>query len=165
MLNAAHWIQTLSLQPHPEGGWFREVYRAPGVIPGAALPEIGASRAYATSIYYLLEVGQRSALHRIKQDELWHFHAGQPLEVRVIHPDGRGEALRVGLSEGATPQAVVPAGCWFGATHPEGTAPGAYTLVGCTVAPGFDFDDFELAERGALVTRFPQHRAWIEALT
>ncbi|MFN3201968.1 MAG: cupin domain-containing protein [Bradymonadia bacterium] len=165
MPTAQHWITTLELQPHPEGGWYRETYRATGQIPGDALQSIGASRSYVTSIYYLLEHGQRSALHRIKQDEMWHFHDGHPLDVEVIHPDGRHEVLRVGLSEDATPQAVVPAGCWFGARHGGDIPAGAFTLVGCTVAPGFDFDDFEMAEQDQLLAMYPEHRALIEAMT
>lgn len=167
MPTAEEWIDALDLRPHPEGGWYREVYRASGSIPQGSLPGFGGDRSYATSIYYLLQHGQRSALHRIKQDELWHFHDGHPLEVHALHPDGRAEVIRLGLSVagGESPQGVVPAGAWFGAAHPEETPEGAFTLVGCTVAPGFDFEDFEMATRASLLEQYPQHGVLICKLT
>lgn len=159
------WINELQLQPHPEGGWYREVYRANESIAQAALPDrFTGDRAFSTSIYYLLGPGDISALHRIRQDEIWHFYDGSSLVVDVIYPDGRAETLRVGrdLNAGELPMAVVPAGSWFGAT--ADTSDG-YSLVGCTVAPGFDFDDFELPSRAELLERFPQHCELIKRLT
>jgi predicted cupin superfamily sugar epimerase len=118
----------------------------------------------ATAIYFLLSGSQFSALHRIKSDEIWHFYAGSSLAVEAIHPDGTRQTWRVGvdLAAGDLPQAVVPAGAWFGA---EMIDKRAYALVGCTVSPGFDFADFELAERSALLARFPQHAGVILRLT
>lgn len=155
----AYWIETLDLCPHPEGGYFRETYRSSEEIAHGALPaRFSGARAFATAIYFLLPGDAFSAFHRIRADELWHFHAGAALTIHLIAPGGDYRALMVG-PDGPF-QAVVPAGCWFGAE-----AAGAYALVSCTVAPGFDFDDFELADRQALSDAYPQHRALIERLT
>ncbi|MCO6047978.1 cupin domain-containing protein [Aeoliella sp. ICT_H6.2] len=164
-LSQEQWIEALSLAPHPEGGWFREAYRASESIPRDALPErFTGERSFSTSIYYLLGPGDFSALHRIRQDELWHFYDGSPLLVEVIHPDGRAEQLKMGrdLSAGQTPMGVVPAGSWFGA---HVATEDGYSLVGCTVAPGFDFEDFEMPSRAELLEQFPSHRKLIERLT
>lgn len=159
------WIHLLDLQPHPEGGWYREVYRASELIPRAGLPfRFSGDRSCSTAIYYLLGASDFSALHRIRQDEVWHFYDGSPLSVHIIHPTGEAEQVLLGrdLNAGQRPMAVVEHGCWFGAHVDSGDG---YSLVGCTVAPGFDFDDFELAERSQLIERFPQHRPLIERLT
>jgi predicted cupin superfamily sugar epimerase len=162
---ARSWIERLELQPHPEGGFFRETYRATGTIARDALPVgYGGSRSFATSVYFLLPSGAVSALHRLRSDELWFFHAGSPLVVTSIAPDGTLTQTRVGPdpARGEHLQATVAAGCWFGAAV---EAPGSFALVGCVVAPGFDFADFELGERAVLLRVFPQHRADIERLT
>ena len=165
MPDAAYWIDRLGLQPHPEGGYFRESYRSPERLePGAIDGDHEGPRSLATAIYFLLDGGSFSALHRLKSDELWLFHDGMPLTVHAIDPSGAYRTYRLGLGvdDGRRPQAAVPAGSWFGATvdDPEG-----YALVGCTVAPGFDFDDFELADRDVLTARYPEHAALIARLT
>jgi predicted cupin superfamily sugar epimerase len=160
---AADWIARLGLVPHPEGGWYRETYRAAESI--AAPPaRFGGPRSHSTAIYFLLEAGGVSRLHRIKSDEVWHFYAGDPLLLSVIAPTGTLTVHRLGPAPDAAarPQAVVPAGAWYGAQLAPG---GAWALTGGTVAPGFDFADFELGDRRRLVAEFPQHRALIEALT
>ena len=154
MKTTQDWIDSLQLLPHPEGGFYRETYRSP--LP-VEFPNFSGARAVSTAIFFLLPAGNVSAFHRIKSDEIWHFYAGQPLTIHLIATDGRLAALTVGPD---LPQAVVPAGCWFGATVEQG-----YALVGCTVAPGFDFCDFEMAERSALLGMYPQHRTIIERLT
>jgi len=161
---AQDWIDRLHLQPHPEGGYFRETYRAPLILPPSALPVHGGDRAASTAIYFLLEGDQFSAFHRIRSDELWHFYAGSTLIVHVITPDGEYRQIRLGSSadQGEHFQAVVPAGCWFGSSLFD---PNKYALVGCTVAPGFDFADFEMANREELIVQYPQHRAIIQRLT
>ncbi|MFC5412233.1 cupin domain-containing protein [Larkinella bovis] len=162
---AQYWIDAYRMQAHPEGGYFVETYRAAETIPQSALPSrFSGDRNFSTGIYFLLENHHFSALHRIQADELWHFYAGGPLQVYVIHPDGRLEIIRLGRNpaEGEVFQAVVPAGCWFGSKPAPETA---YSLVGCTVAPGFDFADFELADRARLWAQYPQHRDVIELLT
>ena len=158
-------IRSLNLKPHPEGGWYRETYRATESIAQNGLPgRYAGPRSYATAIYFLLSSTTFSALHRLKSDEQWHFYSGSPLSVHVIHADGRYTPITLGpnLAQGETFQAVVPHGCWFGATV---DAPDAYALVGCSVAPGFDFGDFEIADRESLSAVFPQHRGLIERLT
>ncbi len=163
MLTADDWIARLNLQRHPEGGWYREVYRSPEIIAAGALPpRFAAAHPFSTSIYFLLRSGEFSALHRLHSDEGWHFYRGSPLAVHSIAPDG--SLSTVTLSEQGPFQAMVPAGRWFGATI-DSTSADAFALVGCTVAPGFMFEDFELGNRAELVARFPQHRALIERLT
>jgi predicted cupin superfamily sugar epimerase len=162
---AAYWVERLRMQSHPEGGYFAESYRSPETIAAGALPaRFSGPRAFSTAIYFLLEGHHVSALHRIGADEVWHFYAGNPLDVFVISEDGDLQTIRLGQNPdaGEVFQAVVPAGRWFGAKPVQ---PDGYALVGCTVAPGFDFRDFELADRAALLTQFPQHRAVIESLT
>lgn len=166
MKTAAYWIEKYHMQPHPEGGYFAETYRAAEQVPHAALPErFGGSRSFSTAIYFLLESHHFSALHRIQADELWHFYTGDPLEVFIIHPEsGVLEIIRLGPNPeaGEVFQAVVPGGAWFGSRPMAGAA---YSLVGCTVAPGFDFADFEMAERAKLLAEFPQHEKTITELT
>lgn len=158
-------IAALGLAAHPEGGFYRETYRAPEAIPNAGLPaRFHGERAHATAIYYLLRAGERSKLHRIKSDEVWHFYDGDPLTIVAISSQGQLIETTLGrdFTTGHVPQHVVPAGYWFGALPSRGSA---FTLAGCTVAPGFDFADFELATRAGLLADYPQHRAWIERLT
>lgn len=163
--DAACWIEQLGLARHPEGGWFRETYRSAGTIPVAGLPErFDGERAFSTAICFLLEQGDFSALHRLKSDEVWHFYDGAPLAVHMISPHGERSMFRLGrdVAQGERLQAAVPAGWWFGA---ELAAQGDYALVGCTVAPGFDFNDFEMAERTELMGMFPDHAALVMRLT
>src|SRR6185369_8693354 len=144
---------------------FRESYRSLETVPATGLPErFGGQRSFGTSIYFLLEPGDISALHRIKSDEVWHFYAGAPLTVQVITPGGDHRELMLGsdLGAGHTFQDWVPAGCWFGAELAGG---GDYALVGCTVAPGFDFVDFEMGKREELLRQYPQHGELIRRLT
>ena len=162
--SAEEWIRTLGLIAHPEGGWFRETYRALESIPADGLPpRYRGPRSFGTSIYFLLRAGEVSTLHRIASDEVWHHHRGGALCVHGIDAEGAHQRWLVGadLDAGQRPQAVVPAGTWFGAELLDG----AYALVGCTVAPGFDFADFELADRATLIARHPDHRAIIAKLT
>jgi len=162
---AEYWIERLGLNLHPEGGYFRETYRSVDRLTASALPEqYESDRVFSTAIYFLLRGTQVSRLHRLKSDELWHFHAGSSAAIHLIEPDGGYAELRLGpdLDRGESFQHVIPAGCWFGATV---DAADSYTLVGCTVAPGFDFADFELGERNDLLARYPDHREIIERLT
>lgn len=162
---AAEWIASLRLTPHPEGGFYRETYRARETIDAEHLPaRFGGRRVHSTAIYFLLPGDHVSALHRIKSDEVWHFYAGSPLTLAMIHPGGQLEERRLGPGpeRGERFQAVVPAGSWYGASVDDRDA---YALLGGTVAPGFDFADFELGDRGELLARFPQHRETILRLT
>jgi uncharacterized protein len=158
---AAEWIRALDLRPHPEGGHYRETYRAaPTITPFGG----DARRSLATAIYFLLQGHEVSALHRLRSDELWHFHAGSVLRVIELTPDGALCEHRLGLDVGAgeRPQLTIPAGSWFGARPADSTG---FTLVGCTVAPGFDFADFELGDRAELLARYAPHAAIIDAFT
>jgi len=161
---AAQWISALGLQPHPEGGFYRELYRAEGEISPSALPaRYDGARSYATSIYFLLSGRQVSHWHRLASDEIWYYHAGDGLTVHIIDSNGVYSSQRLGSEpdKGMALQVVIPHGCWFGATvdDPEG-----YCLVGCAVAPGFSFADFELASSHDILIRDEAHREIIERL-
>lgn len=159
------WIQALQLQPHPEGGWFREVYRAEETIPQQSLPgSFSGDRHFSTAIYFLLNGTDFSAFHRIGQDELWHFYDGGSLTIHTIDPAGNYLAVPLGrnIEDGEALMVVVKAGWLFGATVSDTHT---YGLVGCTVAPGFDFDDFEMPSRTQLLEQYPQHQGVIEKLT
>ena len=163
-MSADEIIKHLQLQPHPEGGFYRETYRSAGTIPSAALPaKFKGDRTYSTAIYFLLQQGDYSAFHRIESDECWHFYEGGTLLIHIIDQRGTYSCVRLGnqVTKGEVFQHVVPAHCWF-ASEP---APGiAFSLVGCTVAPGFDFADFEMAKEQTLLTQYPQHRLLITRL-
>ncbi|MCF8214000.1 MAG: cupin domain-containing protein [Chitinophagaceae bacterium] len=158
-------INHYNLLPHPEGGFFRQTYAASEQIAKEALPErFEGSRSFSTAIYFLLPTGSFSAFHRIKSDEVWHFYEGCPLNIHVIHPNGQYDCMKLGdnMTNGESYQLVVPANTWF-ASEPIGD-PGSFALVGCTVAPGFDFADFELAEVATLTNQFPKHEELIRRL-
>lgn len=164
-MKADDWIQRLGLEPHPEGGYFRQTYKSEVIVPVASLPAgFGGPRAVSTGIYFLLVGENFSALHRLRSDEMWHFYAGSALAVHVIEPDGKYSVISLGtdLEVGQAPQAVVRAGCWFG-SHVEDWK--GWALVGCTVAPGFDFAEFELGKREKLEREFPGCREIVRRLT
>ena len=163
--DAQYWINHLALSPHPEGGYYRATYNSGLTIARSALPSsYQGDRSASTAIYFLLDRENFSAFHRIASDELWHFYAGSSLVVYVIDPEGNYSELHLGAGsdEGEVFQAVVKAGCWFASRVKDGAG---FALVGCTVAPGFDFADFELATRSELIPAYPQHRKLIEELT
>lgn len=165
MRTADYWINTLQLATHIEGGAFREIYRSPLIASKSTLPPaFKGDRNFSTGIYFLLQKDQFSAFHKILSDETWHFYYGDALIVYEIEPGGNLIEHRLGNDpeHGETFQCVIKAGNWFAARVAEG---GAYALTGCTVSPGFDFADFELADRDALVLQYPQHAALIAALT
>jgi predicted cupin superfamily sugar epimerase len=154
-------IRRFDLQPHPEGGFFRETYRSTAAVYREGSSE---TRSASTAIYYLLCDGAHSAWHRIKSDEVWHFYAGEPLLVHVLDEAGQLITHRLGnplTHPGTVFQAVVSAGLWFAA---ECEDPGTFALVGCTVAPGFEFSEFELAEADVLQRTCPAHDELIARL-
>jgi predicted cupin superfamily sugar epimerase len=161
--DADELVRLLALSPHPEGGFYRETWRSPlSLASQAGLPHDGA-RAASTAIYFLLPAGTFSALHRVASDEAWHHYDGDPLDLPELDDAGAHTVTALGrdLRAGERPQHVVPAGRWQAAV-PRG---GRYALCGCTVAPGFDFRDFEMPTRDALVRRFPQHAALVATLS
>ena len=159
-LNARDVIARLGLAPHPEGGFFRETFRAPATVQ-APFGEL--TRSASTAIYFLLRAGDFSAFHVVRSDEVWHHYLGASLELHTIDTAGQHERIELGagLMNGEQPQWVVPAGV-FQAARVIGEG---FVLVGCTVAPGFDFADFKLPSRAELVARFPGLRDVIEPFT
>ncbi len=165
MKNAAYYIEKLRLSTHIEGGAFRETYRSDMSIAQEHLPaEFKGNRSASTAIYFLLKEEQFSALHRIASDELWHFYEGDTLHIYEITGDGMlvTHILGKDLEKGEAFQCVVKAGSWFGSRC---EVPGGFSLVGCTVAPGFDFEDFVLADRQTLSEEYPQYQELIRELT
>ncbi len=164
MLTAQLLIDQYNLQPHPEGGWYKETYKSEESVQEDALPErFIHSRVFSTAIYFLLEQGNFSAFHRIKSDECWHFYAGETLQVFVIDQNGKLNIINLGsdISKGEVFQYVVPANCWFASKPSPGSS---FCFVGCTVSPGFDFADFELADVDQLSSVYPQHKNIITEL-
>ncbi len=158
-------IARFDLHPHPEGGFFRETYRSSEGLPVASLPaRYGSDRSFCTGIYYLLPEGTTSRLHRLKSDEMWHFYLGGPLGLVQLFPDGTLERVVLGqdIAMGQSVQHVVPAGVWFGARPGAGSG---FSFVGCTVAPGFDFADFEIGKRDGLIRSYPGAQDVIEQFT
>ncbi|WP_287497827.1 cupin domain-containing protein [Pandoraea sp. CB10b_02] len=158
MTPAAELVVSLALQPHPEGGFYRETYRSADTIEANALPPgFSGPRSVSTAILYLLEAGDFSAFHRIRSDEIWHFHLGDALWVHEIDAHGALTTTALGsrISAGERLQHVVRAGHWFAAQPAPASR---FSLVGCTVAPGFAFEDFEMADPAALAARWPAHR-------
>lgn len=153
-MTAQDWIDQLGLLPHPEGGFYKETYRSELVNEH--------DRSASTAIYFLLRSQDVSHFHRIDADEVWHFYAGSAITVHVLNADGSYDAHVLGNKDTPNFQAVVPAGAWFGATV---DSPNAYALVGCTVAPGFNFSGFEMATKAALINTYSEHEALIERLT
>ena len=166
MKSAQYWIDHLDLRKHPEGGFFKEVYRSDETLSGAHLPErYKGDRCFSTAIYFLITAGDYSRFHKIKSDEIWHFYEGNPLSLYVLHnEDHRLDHFSLGreVAYGQQLQLTIPKNHWFGAAL---AVDRGYALVGCTVAPGFDFTDFEMADRQELITTFPQHKTIINMLT
>lgn len=162
---AASFIRLLGLMPHPEGGWFSETYRSDEILQTYQLPErYSKPHHISTSIYFLLEKGDFSTFHRLKSDETWHFYHGNPVIIFIISPGGELSNVLLGneLAAGQIPQFTIIRNCWF-AAFPEGNGP--FTLLGCTVSPGFEFEDFEMANRNDLITEFPALSEVITMLT
>lgn len=165
MQNVQDIISSLELMPHPEGGYYRETFRSETTISQKELgPAYSGDRSTSTMIYFLLTADTFSAFHRILQDEAWHFYAGDAITLHTIDPSGKHIKHLIGadFAKGEVPQLMVKGGDWFAASISK---PGGYALVGCTVSPGFDFQDFELADREKLSSQFPAHSDLIECYT
>lgn len=163
-MNSKEYIEQLQLLPHPEGGYYKEMYRSDVEIDAASLPKsFGHKCSVATGIYYLLEKDDFSAFHRIKSDEIWHHYDGGIVEIHCIDKDGCYSCLRLGKHHsGAQPMVIVPAGVWFAACLTDNNDS---ALMGCTVSPGFDFRDFEMARKDKLRCLYPSHDQIIDRLT
>jgi predicted cupin superfamily sugar epimerase len=164
-ITAKQIIDYLHLQRHMEGGFFRETYRSDETIAEASLnPRYGSGRSVSTCIYFMLTDESFSAMHRVLSDEIYHFYCGSPLELLLLFPDGKSDVVTIGpdLLGGEHPQYVIPRGCWQGSRV---KAPGEFSLIGATVAPGFDFADFAIAGRDELLTKYPDRADLITALT
>src|SRR5262245_45838909 len=159
---AAHLIERLGLVPHPERGFFAETYRAPARVASSAH---GGDRSAGTAIYFLIvDDHPATFLHRLKSDEIFHLYEGGPLDVLRLSAGGRWDVPRLGLDldAGERPQIVIPAGTWFGTTLAAGAT---HCLIGCTVAPGFEFADFELANGPELEPLYPDAVSWIRRMS
>ena len=152
---AERLIEELGLEPHPEGGYFIETYRSAVCVDAES-----GTRDALTSIYYLLTGDAFSAFHRLTSDEIWHHYRGAPITLETLDVDGDYRSFVIG--DGERWQAAIPAGVWFAAHVAD---PASYALIGCDVARGFEFDDFELASRAELLQEFPQHASLIERWT
>lgn len=163
MQDIQYYIEKLQLIPHPEGGWYAETYRSDLNLDFSGL-QLTGSRNLSTAIYFLLPEDSFSAFHRIKSDELWHHYDGGKLTIVAINDQGELDIMKLGkdIDKGYFPQQLVKAGHWFASFPERGSG---YVLCGCTVAPGFDFRDFELASRTQLSSLYPQHEALIQKLT
>jgi hypothetical protein len=155
-------VNRLGLLPHPEGGFYKQTYKDDGLVEGYQGIDLESPHASSTAIYFLMTEGNFSALHRLKQDEVWHFYEGSALSVHTIKADGTHQEIRLGrdLEAGEVYQAVVKRGDIFGSCVDSG-----YALVGCTVAPGFEFEDFELLPKVDLLAAYPMYQELIEKLT
>lgn len=162
---AEYWVKKLNLEKHPEGGYFKEVYRSGELLSSNALPfRYKSDRCFATSIYFLLKRMEFSSFHRIQSDETWHFYVGSTLELYVLGEDGTLTTILLGrnFDKGENLQITIPRNHWFAARVID---PDHFALLGCTVAPGFHFEDFELANRKSLIQEFPQHKNIIRSFT
>jgi hypothetical protein len=142
-INSRFYVENLQLKPHPEGGYFREVYKSDEIIAAGSLPgRYEGPRSFATSIYYLLEGDQVSKFHRLKSDEIWHFYDGSSIRIFIINDEKKLSEIILGknIAEGELFQFAISRGSWFSA---EVTDKASFSLIGCTVAPGFEFADFE----------------------
>lgn len=159
------YINKLELQKHPEGGYYKEVYRSNEIILKENLPgRYGGDRNYLTSIYFLLVEENVSLFHKIKSDEIWHFYDGSTIKIYILKNDGVLSVKLLGrnLESGESLQVIIKKNTWFCA---EVVNKKSFGLVGCTVAPGFDFNDFKLAERDELIKNFPNHKELIKRFT
>ena len=162
---AKEYITKCQLKPHPEGGYYKELYRATELILPDHLPKrYRSSRSFSTSIYFLLEGNQVSTFHRLKSDELWHFYNGSTIIIYTIDGDGELKTQKLGnnMKEGESFQVQIKHNNWFGAELLDKTS---FALIGCTVSPGFEFDDFELGNRNELINTYPKLAEIIKKLT
>jgi uncharacterized protein len=168
MPTAKQIIEVLALHPHPiEGGYFRETYRSAGSIPAVDLPaayRTETGRSFGTAIYYLLTADTFSEMHRLPTEEVFHLYLGGPVRMLQLNPDGGGREVVIGADvlAGQQPQLIVPPNVWQGSRVEPGVE---FALLGATMAPGFDYADYEQGRRPELLEQYPQHEAMIRELT
>lgn len=161
LLTKEYWIEKLKLGFHPDGGHFRESYRSDVMVKQVGRETITPKPA-ATSIYYLVDSECKSFCHLLKSDEMWYYHLGAPLSIFIIHDDGSLETRTLGLGEDKDLCVLIPRNTWFGARVMD---PGKFVVTSCAVAPGFDYEDLEMADRNEMVKLFPQHKETIIKFT
>jgi uncharacterized protein len=165
MKTAEYWIEKLNLHKHPEGGYFNETYRNNENLSADLLPErYKSERCFSTLIYFLLKGEDLSHFHKLKSDEIWHFYTGSRIIVHIINEQGVYSSISLGsdIEKGEVFHYVIQKNSWFGAEVSDKTS---FCLIGCTVTPGFDFNDFELGEKQELLSKFPQHKEIIERMS
>jgi uncharacterized protein len=163
--NAKKIIESLNLNAHPEGGFFREIYRSDETLSNKTLPvRYTSQRTFSTSIYYMLVENQISHFHCLKSDETWHYYTGSQVIIHCLEPDGTYNQIKIGcqFENSIFPQFTIKKGTWFAAEIEDKNS---YSLIGCTVAPGFEYDDFELGNRNSLFEQFPNHKELITRFT
>jgi predicted cupin superfamily sugar epimerase len=156
--NASYWIDHLNLLPHPEGGYYKEVFRSKQQVLRLGAAEL---KQACTSIYYLLEGADYSGFHRIASDELWYFHKGEPLLIHMVDENGVYSSVELSDTTSGVLSTVVEAGLWFASEIPSRNG---FTLVSCAVAPGFEFSEFEMARKENMKHLYPQHVTLFERL-
>ncbi len=164
-MNAEFWINNLDLQAHPEGGFYKEIYRSNEFVENINLPDrFETKHSFFTSIYFLLNQNQISAFHKLQADEIWYYHKGSALVIHIISPEGNYHKVILGLKlkSGENPQVVIPHNHWFSA---ELLNKSTYSLISCSVSPGFEFSDFELGKREQLLSEYPLHKNLIKKMT
>lgn len=165
-MTAQEIIDLFELEPlQEEGGFFRSSYRSADILPGTTLPKrYGGPRHLGSAIYYLLTPECCSRMHRLATDEIFHFYLGDPISLLLLFPNGTSDIITLGrdINNGQSVQVLVPRGCWQGAFLNEG---GSYALMGTTMCPGFEYDDYETGDRRTLIAQYPKHKALIEKLT
>ncbi len=160
---AKNYIKHLRLKKHPEGGYYREVYRSGEIILGEHLPKrFKSSRNFSTSIYFLLEGKQFSAFHLLQSDETWHYYDGCDVRIYIISQNGKLSERKIGRGEDCIFQITIGNNNWFAA---ELVNKKSFALVGCTVSPGFKYEDFTIGKRAEMLERFPAHENLIKKLT
>ncbi len=163
--DGAYWIQKLGMEKHTEGGFFKETYRTNSKIKKNNLPdEFNGDRHLATAIYFLLNKNEHSTFHKLKADEIWHYYTGSSLILYLLPPGGTMEIIHLGtdLEAGEEPQAIIKNNTWFAAELKDKTSFGLY---GCTTSPGFEYKDFEIADKKKLLAQYPQHKDILNRLT
>jgi uncharacterized protein len=156
--DAKYWIERLDMQPHPEGGYYKEVFRSQQQVHRLNAEE---TKQACTSIYYLLEGNDFSGFHRLVSDEIWYFHVGAPVHIHSIDKEGKYQLHELSAAPTGHFSVVIPGGCWFAAEIPSQQQ---FSLVSCVVAPGFDFREFEMAKQQELMASYPHHREVITRL-